>query len=69
MTATSPVPLSFGGTIRTKFKRSNQPFAMQYGAGGTQQQYYKLTPEQANLCIEATGGNASGTTEDAADAQ
>lgn len=48
----------FGVTLRTKFKRSNQPFSMQWAAGGTNQQYYMLTPEQADLWKVASGGNA-----------
>jgi hypothetical protein len=44
----------FGVTLRTKFKRSNQPFAMQWAAGGTNQQYYKVTPEQADLWSATT---------------
>lgn len=46
----------FGVTLRTRFKRSNQPFSMQWAAGGTNQQYYMLTPEQADLWRAVSGG-------------
>jgi hypothetical protein len=44
----------FGVTLRSKFKRSNQPFTMQWAVGGTNQQYYKVTHEQAAMWRAAT---------------
>ena len=41
----------FGVTLRTRFKRSNPPFEMKYGAGGTSQQYYRLSSEMATLWL------------------
>jgi hypothetical protein len=43
----------FGTTLKTKFDRSNQPFAMKWAAGGLSQQYYSLTAEQAALWLAA----------------
>jgi hypothetical protein len=37
----------FGTTLRTRFQRSNAPFEMKWAAGGTNQQYYRVTPELA----------------------
>jgi hypothetical protein len=51
----------FGVTLRAKFKRSNQPFTMQWAAGGTSQQYYKVSPEQAALWQAAANVGAPET--------
>jgi hypothetical protein len=39
----------FGITLRRRFKRSNQPFQVKWAAGGTQQQYYMVDPETAEM--------------------
>ncbi len=39
----------FGGTLRARFKRSNAPFTVEWAAGGTNQAYYKLDPELAEM--------------------
>ena len=39
----------FGVTLSRKFQRSNQPFEMNYGAGGNYLQYYRLAPELAEI--------------------
>lgn len=51
----------FGGTLRTKFKRSNQPFTMQWAAGGTSQQYDKVSPDQAALWLAVSGTPSDST--------
>lgn len=43
----------FGGTIRARFQRSNTPFEMKWAAGGTNQAYYRLTPEVAKMWHDA----------------
>lgn len=42
----------FGGfsiTLRRRFERSNAPYEVSYAAGGQDQQYYRLTPEIAQI--------------------
>jgi hypothetical protein len=39
----------FGGTLRRRFSRSNPPFETKWAAGGTSQQYYKVTQEIAEM--------------------
>ncbi len=43
----------FGVTVRTRFKRSNQPFEMNYGALGTNQQCYRVSAEVAQMWLAA----------------
>ncbi|MFF3037062.1 hypothetical protein [Arthrobacter citreus] len=39
----------FSITLRRRFERSNTPYEMNYAVGGTPQQYYRLSPEVAQL--------------------
>lgn len=47
----------FGVTLRTRFKRSNPPFQVQWAAGGTGQQYYRVDTETAEAWKAATRGS------------
>jgi hypothetical protein len=43
----------FAITLRARFKRSNQPFKVEWARGGTHQQYYMLDTEAASMWREA----------------
>lgn len=40
-------------TVRKQFKRNNWPFEAKWAAGGKQQIYYRLTPDQATMWLAA----------------
>ncbi len=42
----------FGATLKYKFGRSNPPFSLKYGAGGTDQQYYSVDQSIASMWRE-----------------
>ena len=42
----------FGYSIRTRFKRSNPPWSMDWGHGGVSQQYYSISDEMAAMWLE-----------------
>lgn len=49
----------FGITLIRKFQRSNQPYEMNYGVGGNYIQYYRLTPELAEIWRNLRGLDTS----------
>ncbi len=46
----------FGGTLRRRFSRSNAPFETKWAAGGTSQQYYRVSPALAEMWRVAVAG-------------
>jgi hypothetical protein len=51
----------FAITLRSRFTRSNAPFDIGWAAGGTSQQYYKVSDEVAALWAPGSLGLESGT--------
>lgn len=48
----------FGITLMRKFQRSNQPYEMNYGVGGSYIQYYRLNPDLAETWRRLRGISA-----------
>jgi hypothetical protein len=46
----------FGITVRQRFARSNPPFETKWGAGGTSEQYYRVSPGVAQMWSETSLG-------------
>lgn len=48
----------FGVTVRQRFGRSNAPFETKWGAGGTSEQYYRVSADVAQMWSNTSSGSA-----------
>ncbi len=44
-------------TVRSRFKRFNAPYETQWAVGGSNQSYYRLSPELASAWMELRGAD------------